>query len=454
MRLGEALGLPQPTMWNLYYALLLKDVGCSNNAARMTSIVGGDDRRVKAVAKLADWTKPHRPEMRIVRALWTSVLPGTGVSRRAARLARIALTQRSNNRVMIELRCERGAEIVRKLELGDAAACAVRALDEHWDGKGYPDRLTGQQIPLLARICSVAQNLDVFAMEDGPDSALAVLRGRSGTWFDPELVRIAGRLHASGKLWTQCSFGDSADETRRAVLAIDAGESTTLPAGRIDLVCEAFASVVDAKSPYTYRHSTSVANIASGLAREMHLAPERVQTVRRAALLHDIGKLYVPNTILDKEGALTREEWAVVREHPGLTHSILGRVGAFGELAVIAAEHHERLDGSGYPHGLRAKDTSLESRLIAMSDQFAAMIEVRPYHPGYAPEEALARMPAFVPGKLDGVCLEALEAMVRKGAADLPVASDCRICATGHLRCRLADSDFYLGQATTVPHAR
>ena len=120
---------------------------------------------------------------------------------------------------MIGLRCDRGADIVSKLGMGELAAEAVRSLDEHWDGSGYPDSLKGEQIPLLARISAVAQHLDIFSAGRGPQNAVDTLQERSGTWFDPQLVRIALSLHRRGTLWANCSHGDREEDTRQAVLS-------------------------------------------------------------------------------------------------------------------------------------------------------------------------------------------------------------------------------------------
>ena len=407
MRIAEAMNLPEEMRTSLYYALQLKDTGCSNNAARVSQLVGSDDHTMKWATKLTDWSRP----LHTLYGLWPNILPNRNVFLRVGRLIHMGLTRDRNNREMIQLRCDRGAEIVRKLEMGDMAAEAVRRIDENWDGSGYPDNLRGREIPMLARICSVAQNLDVFAVEEGLDAAIAMLRKRSGSWFDPQLVRAAEELNANGTLWRNCLKTD-VDATRRAVLELDPGMCARLVPERVDRICEAFASVVDAKSPYTYRHSVGVADVAVEIAKEMKMAPDRVQLVRRAALLHDIGKLHVPNTILDKTGELTPEEWLVVLEHPKVTRSILERVSSFRELAALAAEHHEKMDGSGYPLGLTADQMSMESRLIGLADTFSALAEKRPYREAIEPNKIIAMLEPSVGDKFDPTCFEALRAVV------------------------------------------
>jgi putative nucleotidyltransferase with HDIG domain len=412
MRIADEIKLSDEKRSSLYFALLLKDVGCSSNASRMCEIVGGDDRAVKAGAKLEDWTKPHRPKLSTLKMLWGNVLPEAGPLDRIARIFRMGMAQRRNNEEMISLRCERGASIVTKLGLGADAAEAVRSLDEHWDGDGYPDSLKGEQISLLARICAVAQHLDVFSSERGVAAAMNTLVERSGTWFDPGLVRVAVSLHRSGALWSNCLATDSQDDTRRAVLDLDGGRRHKLGTGRIDQICEAFADVVDAKSHFTFRHSVGVADAAMSIAQGMGLPMDRVQLVRRAALLHDIGKLSVSNAILDKSTKLSATEWKAVEQHPGLTRQILERVGPFREMAMIAGEHHEKLDGSGYPNRLMAPQLSLESRIIAVADVYGALSEDRPYRAALGNDEILSIMTELAPHKLDGDCMDVLVALL------------------------------------------
>lgn len=410
MRLANELWLPAEQMASLYYALLLKDVGCSSNAARLCQILGGgDERQVKAGVKLEDWTRPERPKLSTLKLLWTNVLPEGNAVERVAGIVRIGMTQHRNNEEMITLRCDRGAHILRKLGLGDVAAEAVRGLDEHWDGSGYPECRTANSIPLESRILAIAQHLDVFASEQGPDQAIKVLAERSGRWFEPALARIAEQLHRSGRLWS-CALPNTPEtETRQAVLDLAPGQVHTLGASDIDLICEAFADVVDAKSSFTFRHSLGVTGAAESIAGQLGLSPERRQMVRRAALLHDIGKLRVPNSILDKPGKLDAAEWQVVQEHPRLTREILSRIGSFGELATIAGAHHEKLDGSGYPNHLTSTALPIEARIIAVADVYGALTEDRPYRAGLSHEEAMAILNRDIATKLDPDCCEALE---------------------------------------------
>jgi putative nucleotidyltransferase with HDIG domain len=411
MRLAGQLGLSSESMTSLYYALLLKDVGCSSNAGRLCQIIGGgDERRIKAGVKLEDWTRPGQPKPSTLRLLWNNVLPEAGALRRAAGILVIGLTQHRNNEELIALRCDRGAHILRKIGLGDVAAEAVRGLDEHWDGSGYPERRKSEAIPIEARILAVAQHLDVFAAERGTAAAIEVLCERSGRWFDPELVRIATVLHRREVLWWDALSITPEAETRSAVLDLAPDAIDQITTGDIDLICEAFSDVVDAKSSFTFRHSLGVTEAADRISQALGLNPVRRKLVHRAALLHDLGKLRVPNSILDKPGKLDADEFRIVQEHPRLTREILSRIGPFAELAAIAGAHHERLDGTGYPYRSGARELSIEARIIAVADVYGALTEQRPYRQGLAVEQALEIIARDIPHKLDADCFEALRA--------------------------------------------
>ncbi len=419
MRLAAGLGLSREQSSNLYYALLLKDCGCSSNASRMFHIVGGDDRALKPAAKLFDWTRPHMPDLRTVKSILTLTAPGEPMHRRARRIVRVVKGQHENNKIMLELRCNRGASIMRRMEMGDEAADAVLYLDEHWDGSGYPSGLRGEDIPLFARIANLAQNLDVFFTEDGPAAAISMARKRWKRWFDPMLVRIAEVLHKNGTLWKQCDPSDL-DTTRRAVLDLNPNYEVALQAEKIDNICLAFADVIDAKSPFTARHSMGVADVAVAISTELGWTPAHVQWVRRAALLHDIGKLRVPNSILEKPGKLDADERKVIELHPGLTRSILQRISTFQGLAVVAGEHHEMLDGSGYPNKLTAASLSVESRLLAVSDIFAALAEDRPYRKGFELSKCFQILEEKVPHQLDTDCYDALRSAAGRWSGSMP----------------------------------
>ncbi len=372
MRLAEQLRLSPDERSDLFYALLMKDAGCSSNAARVHQLFGGDDQPVKRGLWLRDWRQWRH---KIAYAL-EYVEPGGTVLQRVRRFAGLAAHGPAAERELFAIRCERGADIARALGVAENTAVAIRTMDEHWDGGGYPEGLRREQIPLHARIIGLAQVAEIYWGLGGPAAALDVARKRRGRWFDPELVSALRAIGTSDPLWTDLASPDLSAAIARAepiehVLAADEI--------RLDRVAHAFALVVDAKSTFTYQHSDRVAAIAESIAAELGLPePQRVR-IRRAGLLHDIGKLAVPNRILDKPGALDPDEWEIVKRHPHFSHEILARVPIFSDFAYDASCHHERLDGRGYYRGVTADALSTDARILATADVFDALSAARPY---------------------------------------------------------------------------
>lgn len=307
------------------------------------------------------------------------------------------------------LRCERGAQIARDLGFPGATCDAIIALDEHWNGAGYPGKLQGQAIPIGARIAYLCQTIEVFAALNGPEDALRAARERSGTWFDPELVTAAEPLAKDAQLWKDIAAG----KARNAVL-LEEPDHAVLYADdeRLDRICEAFANIIDVKSPYTAQHSTNVTKWTMAIAGKLELPATDLTILRRAAMLHDLGKLSVPNNILDKPGPLTASEWETVRLHPYYTQRILERVSGFQHLAFIASTHHEKLDGSGYFRNLRAVQLPMSARALTVADMFDALSAARPYRGPLPLEKVFAILDEQTPHAIDSDCLAALKASV------------------------------------------
>ena len=403
MRIGLEIGLPQDLLGDLYYALLLKDVGCSSNSSRLCQIVGDDEMQAKRLTKTVDWT---RFEWRQIHYMLKHAHAKESGVRRVRGVASMVRYSTANAEMLIRLRCDKGAKVVRDLGLGSATAGAIHCLDEHWDGCGYPDRLVGEDIPLLARVVSIAQTFEVFHRVYGGAAAIDVIQRRSGRWFDPAMVRATVGLDRRGELTGGLEDG----KLRATVAELQPQQRHILSdAYTIDNTCYAFAGVVDAKSPYTYRHSNGVAQIAQQIGRCMDLPARDLTVLRRAGLLHDLGKLGVSNTILDKEGPLTAEEWACVRKHPHYTFEILRRITGFDKIATVAASHHERLDGTGYHLGLKADQLPLLSRIITVADMFDALCGERPYRERLSLEQIMAILQKQSPHAIDASCVEALQ---------------------------------------------
>jgi len=403
MRLAEEAGIGASERSALYYAILLKDAGCSSNAGRMASLFGSDDQWVKPRMKLVDWHQ--RMRLALVTAL--TVGKGRSLGEKLRQFRAIAGTQ-DMTKELIQIRCDRGAEIARQLGFPGDTADAIRSLDEHWCGLGYARGLSGSQIPLLARIANLAQTVEAFAARGGPRAALRVARQRRGTWFDPALVRHVERWRKDHAWWALLR----SDVTAAVVAAEPKDRVMLVDDEGFDGVCRAFADIIDAKSPFTYRHSTRVADVAREVARHLGSDEAEQRRIYRAGLLHDIGKLGVSNAILDKPGVMTPGERTRMEAHPRWTLEILQRVSAFGDFARTAALHHEKLDGSGYPFGLRADALDQPCRILVVSDIYDALTSDRPYRDGMPQPKAQAIMESDRGSKLCPVALDALWAVV------------------------------------------
>jgi putative nucleotidyltransferase with HDIG domain len=176
----------------------------------------------------------------------------------------------------------------------------------------------------------------------------------------------------------------------------------------IDRICAAFAEVIDAKSPFTYRHSNGVADAAVEIGQWFGMNARSLKMLRRAALLHDIGKLSVPNSVLEKPAKLTADEWTVIKSHPYYTLEILKKIPGFERLSQDAAAHHEKLDGSGYWRCWGADQLSRFARILAVADIFDALHAKRPYRDGLPLEKVFQILRDDAPRALDLPCVEAL----------------------------------------------
>ncbi len=398
MRLVGALGLDDATRSSAFYALLLKDAGCSSNASKVAALFGADDAVVKSTRRLTDTASRSQAVGHMLR----TVAPGQSPLTKAQHVAAVLRFGSAGARSLVAMRCERGADVARAIGLGEVVARAILDVDEHWDGKGYPAGTAGDDISLIGRVLCLAQTTEMFWRHGGASAACAIARERRGTWFDPELVDALVALERADAFWhgLENPVVTGLEPPDRVLLA---------EPGRLDLVAEAFASVIDAKSPYTARHSAGVAEIAVALAKALELGREDRATLRRAALLHDIGKLGVSNRILDKPGPLTDAEREVVRRHPRWSREILTRVTAFQDLARIAGSHHERLDGSGYPSALTAEELDLPTRILAVADVAEALGAARPYRQALSADEVIRTIRGESGRTLHADACEALE---------------------------------------------
>lgn len=418
MQLANALQLPQGERTDLYYGLLLKDAGCSANAAQVSHWFGVDDQAAKRDLKVVNWSRMRES----VRYAARHARPGSTFPQRLARLVSLGLRgPRKTERALVEMRCTRGADLVRKLGWVDLAPAAVLHLDEHWDGSGQPQGLRGPEIPLLARILNLAQTTEVFWARFGADAAKAMIRDREGTWFDPDLTKALLVLAQDDGFFTALS----AVREPRDIAPFDPDPRTlTETADRATLteIARVFAEIVDTKSPWTAHHSARTSRYAGAIARELGCDGGEVGEIAMAASYHDLGKLGVSNLVLDKPGRLTSEERQAVERHVVWTHDLLEPVASLGHVVDLAASHHERLDGSGYASGLSGPAIPFGSRIIAVADVFDALTADRPYRKALDPDDAFRTMKPDRGTRLDADAYDALVDGVRNG--HIPLGSD------------------------------
>lgn len=400
MRLADELGLDAAARSALLYALLLANAGGPGTAAEVTALLDGDDRALKAGFATVDWTRAvaaARYGLRHAgkgRPVWSRT---RAVARTAGSVARVA-------RTFISGRAERGATVARRLGLPEATAEAIRSADEQWDGSGHPAGTRGEAIPLAARIVGLARTVDVFATAGGADAAVRMARERRGKWFDPALTDLVAGW-AGDELWwaglrsSTAAARLAATEPRdRIRMVADAG---------LDEIARAFASIVDSKRSWTEGHSARVGELAAAIGARLGVDAAGQRQLLRAGLLHDIGELSVANRSLDESDALTPAEFTEIKRHPRQTYEILSKIPQFADVAGLAALHHERLDGSGYPWGLSEDEIRLEARVLAAAEVYDALTVWRPYRSAMAPQEAFMVMRSD-PG-LDAAVIAALE---------------------------------------------
>lgn len=403
MRIGDLLGVTEEQKSALFYALLLKDLGCSANSARLSTLLGADDRLLKHAHRLTDWTAGSDR----AKFAFKFALPGKSRLAKAWHTLMLGANQRGSVRALMQARADRGAELARQLGLPRGTAEAIRAIDEHWDGNGMPFGVPGSGIPMLARIVGLAQTVEVFQHAFDVRTAYAMAHARRGRWFDPVLVDCLDAFQLDAGFWGRLGQAKLVD----AVSALEPeGRAIVADDDRLDLVAEVFGRVIDAKSEFTTGHSQQVARIAVRAAASMGMAPKELRTLERAALLHDIGTLGISNVILDKRGALDPVERETMKQHSRLTLEILKRVSRFRQFAATAASDHERIDGSGYHLGLKGEELGVMARVLAVADVTDALSAGRSYQPVMSVPEVFAILDRLVrEGRLCEAAVEGVQ---------------------------------------------
>jgi HD-GYP domain-containing protein (c-di-GMP phosphodiesterase class II) len=397
LRLADRLGLDTPDRVAVYYTALLINVGCHTDAHEQAKWFG-DDIAIKSIK--------YDHEMRSLRGA-ASAMRQLGAGKPALHRFRVGLEFALSGHRDLDDMVSHHAAIARllaeQLGLPDAVLHGVGAAYEQWDGRGWPGELGGAEIPLAARIAQLAEFVEVANRLGGAAAAADLARKRSGKQFDPELAQLVATQGEA------LLAGVDSVATWDAVIGAEPALSRSLSEDEFDGALVAIANFVDLKSPYTLGHTQAVADLVAETGARLGLTAPEVRTLRRAALVHDLGRLGVSNAIWDKRGPLGPGEWERVRLHPHLTERMLHQSPALAPLGAIAVQHRERLDGSGYPRRLAGAAITRPARILGAADAYQAMREPRPHRPARSPDDAAAELRAEVKaGRLDAEAVEAV----------------------------------------------
>jgi HD-GYP domain-containing protein (c-di-GMP phosphodiesterase class II) len=307
-----------------------------------------------------------------------AALHDIGVVRAESRVRVVGMSQLEG----FEWHQEVGYQLLKDNPFFDEAAPIVRYHHLPWNhGEGaFAD---GHEVPIGSHIVGLADNVERMMDREGPildqvPGILARVRSGSGDRFHPDCVDALVTASRAPSFWLDCTslrvYGILASQIDWPMVLIDEVA--------LEGVAAIFARVVDCMSPWTATHSAGVATAAEALARKFHFSPSELRLMRSAGYLHDIGKVTVPDRILNKPGKLTEHEMAIVMGHPYHSFHILSTIGGLPQVCLWASLHHEHLSGTGYPFGYGADQLTLGSRVMAVADAFTAMAEDRPYRKG------------------------------------------------------------------------
>ena len=369
MRLADRLGVDDATASETYYACLLFYVGCTANADVASELFGTDDA-------LTTYAAPHRfgarPEM--MAGFLRAIAPPEGnplvrARQLAAGMGKVARVYAEHLRSF----CEVASMLSERLGLPSTVGSLFDHVADRWDGKGQPrGGAKGVEIPLPVRIVHVARDAAFQHMLGGEEHAARIIGERAGHAFDPDVV--AALLEKPGRLFAVAP-ASSWDET----LDREPGPPLVLEGAAIDEALRAIGDFGDLISPYLSGHSAGVAELAETAARLGGFPTADIVAVRRAALIHDLGRVAVPARIWKQPGPLTTDDWEQVRLHPYHTERLLARSPFLAALAPVSCAHHERCDGSGYHRGATAEHLTPLARILAAADAYHAKTEPRPY---------------------------------------------------------------------------
>jgi HD-GYP domain-containing protein (c-di-GMP phosphodiesterase class II) len=399
MRLGERLGVDSETASQIYYACLLFHVGCTVDAD-VAAETFGDDAALRIHFYPVMFGSRSEMMAGVLRALAS---PGSPALLRGVQIARgLPKVVRQNERHLAAL-CEVAQMLADRLGQPAPVRALFAQLAERWDGRGFPGLAKHDEIPLALRVAQVARDAAFHRMVGGAEFAARIVRERAGAAFDPVVAALlADEAH---DIMALDGPGSAWEET----LACEPAPRLMLQGEAVDRALAAMGDFADLVSPYLVGHSAGVAKLTTAAAARYGLSSADVVTVRRGALVHDIGRVAVPPRIWQKAAPLTPDEWERVRLHAYQSERVLCRSPLLATLAPVATSHHERLDGSGYHRGAMAASLPPPARLLAAADAYHAMIEPRPHRAALSPQRAAETLTGEArSGRLDGDAVTAV----------------------------------------------
>jgi HD-GYP domain-containing protein (c-di-GMP phosphodiesterase class II) len=377
MRLVDALGADSETAFQTYYGCLLVYLGCTADAEIAAELF--DEGALLEHFAPVMFGSPSELMLGIARGLGGNegALPRK-VLRAAGRLPRAV---RGHSAHIVAM-CEVSRILSDRIGMPPSVQALFDHVAERWDGKGEPQRLRGEAIPLAIRIIQVARDASFHRLLGDEQHVADVIHRRSGKAFDPPIADCL-----ADNVSELCAGWDS-ETAWAATLAREPGPGLTLRGEAIDEALAAMGDFADLMSPYFAGHSSSVAELSARAAKTRNLPAAEISAVRRAAYVHDLGRVAVAAGVWQKPGPLSPDEWERVRLHAYYSERVIGRSTFLAPLSSIVSAHHERLDGSGYHRGSTAAVLTPSARLLAAADAFQTAIEPRPHRPALRTEDA------------------------------------------------------------------
>jgi HD-GYP domain-containing protein (c-di-GMP phosphodiesterase class II)/DNA-binding CsgD family transcriptional regulator len=412
-RMAQELGADPEDVDATYWVTLFIAAGCVGTSWELTQVFGDD------IAFRAGMFDLKPSPLAFLGYLVKTAGSATDVLSRARIRAALLLSAMGNLEQAWVAHCAVNGAMAHRLGLGDRVVTSLLQTFSSWDGKGLPKGLKGEDILLPIRIANVAAELETVARQRGLETSREHARAFSGKRFDPAVCEVwcdrAEKLHE----------GLDEDASWNLVVAGAPRGRRPLSEEELDAALELLADYADLKSPWFTGHSRAVSALASAAARHAGFPEHEVIRLRRAALVHDIGRAGVPNTIWDKPGPLSESEQERVRLHAYYTDRVLHRAGKLADLGAIASAGHERADGSGYPRSIAGATIPVLGRFLEAADAYHAMLEDRPHRPALGRDKAALELRDGVrQGAFDGAAVDAVLAAAGHPVRRKPSAPD------------------------------